>query len=183
MQDRKNRSLEMLAEVIFFSRWLQAPLYLGLIIAQGVYVIHFMVELFHLLLNITTITGNTIMLSTLGLVDIVMIANLLVMVIIGGYQTFVSNLGKDNHPDRPEWLSHVNAGTMKIKLSIALITISSVHLLKTFVGIEEVSDRAAKWQLSIHITLVASALVMAFIDRLMYKPQKESQKEPEKTVA
>lgn len=178
VEQSKNRSLEALADVIFFSRWLQAPLYLGLIIAQCVYVFHFMVELVHLLLNVTTSTGNMIMLSALGLVDIVMIANLLVMVIIGGYQTFVSNLGKDKHPDRPEWLSHVNAGTMKIKLSIALITISSVHLLKSFVGVEEVSDRTAKWQLSIHITLVASALVMAYIDRLMYRPQKESQKEP-----
>lgn len=169
---QNNRFLTTLANVIFFSRWFQAPLYLGLIIAQCVYVLHFMMELFHLLLNITTITGNMIMLSALGLVDVVMIANLLVMVIIGGYQTFVSNLGKDKHPDRPEWLSHVNAGTMKIKLAIALITISSVHLLKTFVGIEDISDRSAQWQLMIHITLVASAIAMAHIDRMMHKPHK-----------
>src|SRR5688500_12272254 len=124
-----------LSGFIFFSRWLQAPLYFGLIVAQCAYVWHFMVELFHLLHEIPGITEEAIMLSVLGLIDVVMIANLLIMVIIGGYETFVSRLGLKNHPDQPEWLSHVNAGILKVKLAMALIGISSIHLLKSFIHV------------------------------------------------
>ena len=120
---------------IFFSRWLQAPLYFGLIVAQGAYVWHFMVELFHLLHEVPGITEEKIMLSVLGLIDVVMIANLLIMVIIGGYETFVSRLELKDHPDQPEWLSHVNAGILKVKLAMALIGISSIHLLKSFIHV------------------------------------------------
>ncbi len=115
------------------SRWLQAPLYFGLIVAQCVYVFHFMQELWHLLSTLTTLSETQIMLIVLGLIDVVMIANLLIMVIIGGYETFVSRLKLDGHPDQPEWLSHVNAGVLKVKLATALIGISSIHLLKTFI--------------------------------------------------
>src|SRR5215213_1081716 len=125
----------MLAGLIFWSRWLQAPLYVGLIVAQGVYVYRFMAELWHLVTETATINETNIMLAVLGLIDVVMIANLLIMVIIGGYETFVSRLGKDEHPDRPEWLSHVNAGMLKVKLATALISISSIHLLKTFIEV------------------------------------------------
>ena len=170
MEHRQSRSLEALAGIIFFSRWLQAPLYLGLIIAQGVYVYHFMVELVHLVQKTTSITESGIMLAVLGLIDVVMIANLLIMVIIGGYETFVSRLGKEDDPDCPEWLGHVNASTMKIKLSMALIGISSIHLLKTFIGVETMTDKAVMWQVVIHLTFVVSAVAMAFTDRLVYKP-------------
>jgi len=115
--------------MIFWSRWLQAPLYLGLIVAQAVYVYHFMVELVHLVSIANKIAEAEIMLIVLGLIDVVMTANFLIMVIIGGYETFVSRLNLKEHPDQPEWLSHVNAATMKIKLSMALIGISSIHLL------------------------------------------------------
>lgn len=164
-----NPSRDALAGVIFFSRWLQAPLYLGLIIAQGVYVYHFMIELMHLVQKTTILTENQIMLAVLGLIDVVMIANLLIMVIIGGYETFVSRLGKDGDPECPQWLGHVNASTMKIKLSMALIGISSIHLLKTFIGIDDISDRAVIGQVGIHLTLVVSAIAMAYTDKLMYK--------------
>jgi uncharacterized protein (TIGR00645 family) len=120
-----------LGNLIFLSRWLQAPLYFGLIVAQSVYVYHFLIELWHLIQETTTITETDIMLTVLGLIDVVMIANLLVMVIVGGYETFVSRLNLQNHPDQPEWLSHVNAGVLKVKLATALIGISSIHLLKT----------------------------------------------------
>ena len=129
----RNISLNTLSQLIFWSRWLQAPLYLGLIVAQGVYVFHFMIELSHLVTGAAKIGETEIMLIVLGLIDVVMIANLLIMVIIGGYETFVSRLNLKEHPDQPEWLSHVNAATMKIKLSMALIGISSIHLLKTLV--------------------------------------------------
>ncbi len=158
---------------IFLSRWLQAPLYFGLIVAQGVYVYHFMVELWHLLAKVPTLKETEIMLIVLGLIDVVMIANLLIMVIVGGYETFVSRLRLEGHPDQPEWLSHVNAGVLKVKLATALIGISSVHLLKTFIEVgsnPKVTDNVVLWQVVIHVTFVASALILAWIDRLTYRP-------------
>ena len=165
-----SRSMALLTGFIFWSRWLQAPLYLGLIVAQGVYVYHFMVELVHLVAKATTISEAEIMLIVLGLIDVVMIANLLIMVIIGGYETFVSRLYKEGHPDHPEWLGHVNASTMKIKLSMALIGISSIHLLKTFINAPQLDEKTMQWQVIIHLTFVVSAVAMAYTDRLMQKP-------------
>jgi len=163
----RNRSTDIMAQLIFWSRWLQAPLYVGLIVAQGVYVFHFMVELLHLVASAATITEAEIMLIVLGLIDVVMIANLLIMVTIGGYETFVSRLNLTEHPDQPEWLSHVNAATMKIKLSMALIGISSIHLLKTFINADNMNEATIKWQVVIHITFIVSAVAMAYTDRIM----------------
>ena len=126
-------SLNPLPALIFSSRWLQLPLYLGLIAAQGVYVFLFLKELLHLIVDATSLTEQGIMLIVLGLIDVVMISNLLVMVIVGGYETFVSRLRLEGHPDQPEWLSHVNASVLKVKLAMAIIGISSIHLLKTFI--------------------------------------------------
>lgn len=166
--DRK-KSIELaLVKIIFASRWLQAPLYLGLIIAQGVYVYHFVIELIHLLKDLTHVSENEIMLIVLGLIDVVMISNLLIMVIVGGYETFVSRLELDDHPDIPEWLSHVNVNTMKIKLALALVGISSIHLLKTFINMEEYAHNMETGyfivggQLFIHCTFLFSALFMAY---------------------
>ncbi len=166
---KRNRSTDIMAQLIFWSRWLQAPLYLGLIVAQGVYVFHFMMELVHLVASAATLTEAEIMLIVLGLIDVVMIANLLIMVIIGGYETFVARLNLREHPDQPEWLSHVNAATMKIKLSMALIGISSIHLLKTFINAEQMSEATIKWQVVIHLTFILSAVAMAYTDRIMTK--------------
>ena len=152
--------------MIFFSRWLQAPLYLGLIVAQCVYVFHFLVELWHLIGKATKIGETEIMLTVLGLIDVVMIANLLIMVIVGGYETFVSRLNLQTHPDQPEWLSHVNAGVLKVKLAMALIGISSVHLLKTFIEADRLTDRVLLAQIGIHLTFVISALILAYIDKM-----------------
>jgi uncharacterized protein (TIGR00645 family) len=162
-----------LGSMIFLSRWLQAPLYFGLIVAQGVYVYHFMIELWHLLAKASHLKESEIMLSVLGLIDVVMIANLLIMVIIGGYETFVSRLNLAGHPDQPEWLSHVNAGILKVKLATALIGISSIHLLKTFIEPGEDTNYIF-WQVAIHVTFLVSALVLAWIDRLTYQPPKQS---------
>ncbi len=134
--------IRVLETVIFGSRWLQAPLYLGLIVAQGVYVYQFMVELSHLVTTAGHLSESDIMLIILGLIDVVMIANLLIMIIIGGYETFVSRLDLEEHPDQPEWLSHVNAGVLKVKLATALIGISSIHLLKSFINAANLPDRA-----------------------------------------
>ena len=128
-----NARLNPLPALIFSSRWLQLPLYLGLIVAQGVYVFLFLKELSHLVTDITTLNEQQVMLLVLGLIDVVMISNLLMMVIVGGYETFVSRMRLERHPDQPEWLSHVNASVLKVKLAMAIIGISSIHLLKTFI--------------------------------------------------
>ena len=179
---------------IFFSRWLQAPLYLGLIIAQLIYVIVFMVELWHLGEQVLgsflfpddthyEFTEATVMLAVLGLIDVVMIANLLIMVIIGGYETFVSRIKVDGHPDQPEWLSHVNANVLKVKLAMAIIGISSIHLLKTFIEVGDLGSGDAPdiegsddytwdgvfWQVMIHLTFILSAVALAWIDRMSLK--------------
>lgn len=184
MNEPKLPSRSALGSLIFLSRWLQAPLYLGLIIAQAVYVYRFLVELGHLIgfallghaapASVAAKDTETIvMLTVLGLIDVVMIANLLIMVIVGGYETFVSRLNLQGHPDQPEWLSHVNAGILKVKLATALIGISSIHLLKTFINAGELSkdgNQAILWQVVIHVTFVASAIALAWIDRLTFKP-------------
>ena len=160
--------LGILGSFIFLSRWLQAPLYVGLIVAQAVYVYHFLKELVHLVEKAPGIDETTIMLTILALVDVVMIANLLIMVIVGGYETFVSRLNLEGHPDQPEWLSHVNAGVLKVKLATALIGISSVNLLKTFIeiGTKPMPDHAIMWQVLLHLTFVISALLLAITDRI-----------------
>ena len=160
--------------LIFFSRWLQAPLYLGLIVAQGVYVYRFVIELWHLVSHATDLSfkEEQIMIAVLTLIDIVMIANLLIMVIVGGYETFVSRLKLDGHPDQPEWLSHVNAGVLKVKLATALIGISSIHLLKTFIDIvsnDKLTDRVVMWQVVIHMVFIISAFMLAWTDRVTTK--------------
>jgi uncharacterized protein (TIGR00645 family) len=175
----RNIPLLITAQLIFWSRWLQAPLYLGLIVAQGVYVYHFLVELIHLVAKASNIGETEIMLIVLGLIDVVMIANLLIMVTIGGYETFVSRLNLKEHPDQPEWLSHVNAATMKIKLSMALIGISSVHLLKTFINADQMTEVTIKWQVIIHITFIFSAIAMAYTDRIMTRTLIDAHKKPE----
>ncbi|HYE30675.1 MAG TPA: TIGR00645 family protein [Methylomirabilota bacterium] len=171
-EGRNRTQQKTLGSFIFLSRWLQAPLYLGLIIAQGVYVFRFMMELWHLIAQATSLKETEVMLIVLGLIDVVMIANLLIMVIIGGYETFVSRLHLAGHPDQPEWLSHVNAGVLKVKLATALIGISSIHLLKTFIEVDRLKGDdgaygAVFWQVMIHITFVLSALILAWIERLL----------------
>ncbi len=165
-----SNTVKHLETFIFASRWIQAPLYLGLIVAQIIYCWLFMVELSHLVHG--AFTGNNfteveVMLVVLGLIDVVMIANLLIMVIVGGYETFVSRLDLEEHPDQPEWLSHVNAGVLKIKLSTAIIGISSIHLLKTFINAENLSEHTIKWQVIIHVVFLISALAMAIVDKTM----------------
>jgi uncharacterized protein (TIGR00645 family) len=171
-QDQRKDTLRPLPRWIFMSRWLQAPLYMGLIVAQVVYVIQFWRELVHLMGMMMSKGGTTeaeIMLIVLGLIDVVMISNLLVMVIVGGWETFVSRLELKNHPDQPEWLSHVNAGVLKVKLATAIIGISSIHLLKTFINAEQLDDKTLLWQTIIHLTFVASALAIAYTETLLAK--------------
>ena len=158
--------LNPLPALIFSSRWLQLPLYLGLIAAQGVYVFLFLKELWHLIHDVAGLTEQKVMLSVLGLIDVVMISNLLVMVIVGGYETFVSRLRLEGHPDQPEWLSHVNASVLKVKLAMAIIGISSIHLLKVFMDAKNIEPEHLKWYVIIHMTFVVSAFAMGYLDKL-----------------
>ncbi|MCL2713212.1 MAG: TIGR00645 family protein [Alphaproteobacteria bacterium] len=165
--------LRALPMIIFGSRWLQLPLYLGLIITQFVYIVLFGKELWHLVSHAWDSNEQQIMMSVLALIDVVMISNLLVMVIVGGYETFVSRLDLQGHPDEPEWLGHVNASVLKVKLAMAIIGISSVALLRTFIEAGHLgSDRTTytehgvMWQVLIHITFILSAIGIAYVDKL-----------------
>jgi len=170
---RPGKGLRPLPALIFSSRWLQLPLYVGLIVAQCVYVILFLKELWHLVLGSFKFSEQEIMLVVLGLIDVVMISNLLIMVIVGGYETFVSRLELHRHPDQPEWLSHVNASVLKIKLAMAIIGISSIHLLRTFIEAGSLGTAATKytetgvmWQTIIHTVFILSAIGIAAVDRM-----------------
>lgn len=171
----RNPFAQAVGGTIFLSRWLQAPLYIGLIVAQGVYVALFGKELFHLVGEFSHLSEGEIMLIVLGLVDVVMIANLLIMVIIGGYETFVSRIQMDGHPDQPEWLSHVNPNVLKVKLAMSIIGISSVHLLKTFIEAGEanshVTSEQMMWQTIIHMAFIVSAIGLAWIDQIGARTQ------------
>ena len=186
---QQERALRPLPALIFASRWLQLPLYLGLIVAQAIYVWLFWQELYYLLmatfgdanalvhvLDSVTVEGGArpskpnetvLMLVVLGLIDVVMISNLLIMVIVGGYETFISRMGLESHPDQPEWLSHVNASVLKVKLATAIIGISSIHLLKTFINAAAYENNVIIAQVGIHLTFLVSALAIAAADRIM----------------
>ncbi|QVQ52074.1 TIGR00645 family protein [Spiractinospora alimapuensis] len=161
-----------LGYVMFVSRWLQAPLYLGLIVAQALYVWVFVQDVWHLVLEAFhgRLDETSVMLIVLGLVDVVMIANLLIMVIIGGYETFVSKVKVRGHPDEPQWLDHINPNILKVKLAMAIVGISSIHLLQTFIEAGEKEPHTLFWQTMIHLTFVASALALAVIDRILLPP-------------
>jgi uncharacterized protein (TIGR00645 family) len=193
----RSKPLHPLPRLIFMSRWLQLPLYLGLILAQGIYVYHFWVELIDLIgaafdnqaalehiLTSVAVEGTTrpdklnevtIMLVVLGLIDVVMISNLLIMVIVGGYETFVSRMNLESHPDHPEWLSHVNASVLKVKLAMAIIGISSIHLLKTFINAKAYDEKTLIAQTGIHVVFLLSALAIAWCDKLMSHEQGRDQ--------
>jgi uncharacterized protein (TIGR00645 family) len=158
--------------VVFASRWIQAPLYAGLIVAELLYAYKFLVELWEMVTHIHKMDETVFMLGVLGLIDVTMVANLLTMVVIGGYATFVSKLDLETHPDRPDWLTHVDPGTIKIKLAASLIGISSIHLLKAFVDVANENPEHIKWKIFIHMTFLASAILLAWTDKIMQKEKK-----------
>lgn len=158
--------------IVFASRWIQAPLYAGLIVAELLYAYKFLLELWEMVFHINKMDETVFMLGVLGLIDVTMVANLLTMVIIGGYATFVSKLDLEQHPDRPDWLTHVDPGTIKIKLAASLIGISSIHLLKGFVDVANENPEHLKWKIFIHMTFLASAILLAWTDKIMQKDKK-----------
>ena len=168
-----SNTTKALGKFIFWSRWLQLPMYLGLIVALGIYSYKFLLKLWDLTVNLGILKEDDILLNVLSLIDVVMIANLLVMVIVGGYEIFVSRLDVQDHPDQPEWLAHVDAGVLKVKLGMALITISSIHLLRSFIDAGNISEHTLKWEVTIHMVLVVSAGFIASTDWLIQVKSKK----------
>jgi uncharacterized protein (TIGR00645 family) len=167
-----NKLETIFEKFIFLSRWLQAPLYAGLILGGMLYTYKFLVELIHLCTVINKITEVELMLGVLTLVDITMVANLLIMVIIGGYSTFVSRLDIDQHEDKPEWLQKIDAGTLKVKLAGSLVGISSIHLLQTFINIKNHESEHVMWQVIIHFLFLTSALMLAYTEKILHQNHK-----------
>ncbi len=163
-------------KIIFGSRWIQAPIYGGLIVGAVIYTYKFLVELIHLCATVNSITEEILMLGILTLVDITMVLNLLIMVIIGGYATFVSRIHLDKHEDRPDWLEKINAGTLKVKLAGALVGISGIHLLKSFIDISKKDPDQVKWQVIIHIVFLLSTLALAYTEKVLHSSESSSAK-------
>lgn len=158
--------------IIFFSRWLQAPLYAGLIIGGILYAYKFAIELIHLCMTIDEISESALMLGVLTLVDITMVANLLIMVIIGGYSTFVSRIDIEKHEDKPDWLQKVDAGTLKVKLAGSLVGVSGIHLLQTFINIKNHESQHVMWQVIIHVVFLLSSIMLAYTEKVLHEKHK-----------
>lgn len=163
----RNKTEAAFEKIIFASRWLQAPLYAGLIIGGILYAYKYIVELIHLCTSINELSETALMLGILTLVDITMVANLLIMVIIGGYSTFVSRLDIDNHEDKPEWLQKINAGTLKVKLAGSLVGVSGIHLLITFINIKSYETEHVMWQVIIHVVFLISSVMLAYSEKIL----------------
>lgn len=164
-----NKSEIIFEKIIFSSRWIQAPLYAGLILGGMLYTYKYLVELIHLCTSINEISETLLMLGVLTLVDITMVANLLVMVIIGGYSTFVSRLDIDKHEDKPEWLQKIDAGSLKVKLAGSLVGVSGIHLLQTFINIKNHESEHVMWQVIIHVVFLFSALMLAYTENILHQ--------------
>lgn len=156
---------------VFASRWLQVPVYLGLIFGSGLYAYKFIGELVFLARQIDEFSEVQVMLQILGLIDISMVMNLLVIVIIGGYSIFTSRIDFDEQEDRPHWIDHLDADRLKVKLATSLASISGVHLLKTFIDIHSETQTgsydALKFEIIIHLVFIVSALILAWIARIL----------------
>jgi uncharacterized protein (TIGR00645 family) len=178
-----NRAIENIIEyLVFASRWFQAPIYLGLIFGSALYVYKFMVELTTLALNIENFSEVQVMLAILGLIDISMVMNLLVIVIIGGYSIFTSRIDFEEQEDRPHWIDNLDADRLKVKLATSLASISGVHLLKTFIDIhsetETGSYTALQFEITIHLVFIVSALILAWIARILEHKSVKDPKAP-----
>lgn len=159
---------KILEKILFGSRWIQAPIYFGLILGSMVYTYKFIVELVHLCIHANSWTEETVMLSILTLIDISMVVNLIIIVVIGGYSTFVSKLDFAQHEDKPEWLAQINAGTLKVKLAISLVGVSSIQLLRSFIDIKDVDREHVLLQILIHVVFLTSSIILAYTDKLMH---------------
>ncbi|MDH5526045.1 MAG: TIGR00645 family protein [Nitrospirota bacterium] len=155
-----------LESIIFNSRWLLAPFYLGLVLAIGLLLVKFAKELAHLVPVVFTGGGEQVIIGILSLVDIALVANLLLIIVFAGYENFVSHIHTENAEDRPEWMGHVDFSDLKIKLIGSIVAISAIELLKAFVNMKEMTTDMLAWKVGIHLTLVVSGVLFAVMDRL-----------------
>ncbi|GHM98711.1 UPF0114 protein [Cytophagales bacterium WSM2-2] len=167
-----NKAIENTIEyTVFASRWFQAPIYMGLVFGSGMYAYKFIGELVTLGMNIEIWSEVQVMLAILGLIDISMVMNLLIIVIIGGYSIFTSRIDFDEQEDRPHWIDNLDADRLKVKLATSLASISGVHLLKTFIDIHEEAKTegfdSLKYEIVIHLVFIVSALILAWIARVL----------------
>lgn len=162
-----SRPVERLIErAIFGSRWLLAPFYLGLILGLAALLAKFAQHLIALLANTLALSGNDLIVGILSLIDLSLMANLLVMVIFAGYESFVSRMDLDGHAQRLDWMGQVGFGDLKLKLIASIVAISAIHVLEEFMNVDHASDRDLAWVVGIHLLFVVSGVLLAVMDRM-----------------
>lgn len=165
--------LERLIErTLFASRWLLVPMYLGLTFLLLLFSVKLVQEVVHLVPELLAMTDTNLILASLTLVDLVLVANLLIMVILSGYENFVSRLDVAEKAEM-SWLGKLDAGTLKLKVAASIVAISSIHLLKAFMNAKDMSDTQLMWLVVIHMTFVVSALLLAWLDKIAFASHRE----------
>ncbi len=170
LTDKIEKALETL---IFASRWILAPFYLGLAVSLVVLLIKFAGELFHIAAHAFTSTESEVILGVLALVDLTLTGSLLVIVIFSGYENFVSKIDHTGHRDWPEWMGTIDFSGLKLKLLSSIVAISAIQLLKQFMSIQNVNDREIFWLVIVHVVFVASSVLLALSDRIAHGSHKE----------
>ena len=155
---------QLIERGLFASRWLMAPMYIGLSAALVLLLISFVQELAHLVMAVPDITQNDMVLGILSLIDLSLAANLLLIVIFSGYENFVSKMNTEAHEDNPEWKGSVDFSTLKLKLIASIVAISGIHLLKVFMDVAKTPENNIKWMIIIHIVFVISGVLLALMD-------------------
>jgi uncharacterized protein (TIGR00645 family) len=168
-----NEMERIIEKLILASRWLLVPLYLALASVLGIFAVRAVQEVMHLFAIVATATESELVLAVLGFIDLTLVANLLVMVVLSGYETFISRIDTDEGEEKPSWLGKVDAGTLKIKLSVSIVAISAIHLLGAFINIEHYNNQQLLWLVIIHLTFVVSALLLTFIDKIAFSPRRD----------
>jgi uncharacterized protein (TIGR00645 family) len=162
--------LERIVEhVIFGSRWLLAPIYLGLVGGLVVLLIKFAQQTIALVAHVITADGDSTIVEVLGLIDLALMGSLVLMVMFAGYENFVSKFDLGDHQDRPSWMGHVDFSDLKLKLMASIVAISAIHVLESFMNIEHLTDRELAWSVGIHMAFVVSGVLLAVMDRLAGK--------------
>jgi len=155
-----------LERLIFASRWIMAPFYLGLVVSLGMLLVKFLQELIHVAPGVFSMSESAVILAILTLIDLSLAGNLLLMVIFAGYENFVSKIDTGDHEDRPDWMGKVDFSGLKLKLIASIVAISGIQLLRTFMDVQNTSDRDLQWMLIIHVTFVISGVLLALMDKL-----------------
>lgn len=159
----------IIERALYAARWLLAPLYLGLSLTIAVLTVKFFQEMWHVLVHIWTISETDLVLVTLSLVDMCLVGGLLVMVMISGYENFVSQLDVPEQGEKLSWLGKVDAGSLKTKVAASIVAISSIHLLKVFMDVQNIPDSKLLWYVVIHMAFVLSAICMGYMDQMSKK--------------